>query len=183
MFLIFATKYLRANFSSAVFFFYFLTLSIDSARQTITAPCPEALDTSCEKRTMDQQCTHCVGCQHTPIQDTPSPYQRAWHEMALDDRERTMSDVRQRVRVHTGSHWGVYDAEVHDGHLVAVRPFDQDPHPTPLIEAMTSAVYHESRIPQPMVRQGYLQHGMASDRAGRGGGLFCAGVVGPRRWT
>ncbi len=89
-----------------------------------------------------------------------------------------MSDVRQRVRVHTGSHWGVYDAEVHDGHLVAVRPFDQDPHPTPLIEAMTSAVYHESRIPQPMVRQGYLQHGMASDRAGRGAEPFV-----PVSWT
>ena len=79
-----------------------------------------------------------------------------------------MSEVTQRAWVHTGSHWGVYDAEVHDGQLVAVRPLAQDPHPAPLTEAMPSAVYHESRVLQPMVRQGYRQHGRASDRAGRG---------------
>ena len=79
-----------------------------------------------------------------------------------------MSEVTQRAWVHTGSHWGVYDAEVHDGQLVAVRPLAQDPHPAPLTESMPSAVYHESRVLQPMVRQGYRQHGRASDRAGRG---------------
>jgi biotin/methionine sulfoxide reductase len=79
-----------------------------------------------------------------------------------------MSRVTATARVHTGSHWGVYDAEVQDGRLVAVHPFEKDPHPTPLIEAMPSAVYHQSRIRQPMVRQGYLKHGPTSDRAGRG---------------
>jgi hypothetical protein len=65
-----------------------------------------------------------------------------------------MGDIRQRMRVHTGSHWGVYDAEVRDGHLVAVKPLGQDPHPPPLIEAMASAVYHESRIQPYSVRNG-----------------------------
>jgi biotin/methionine sulfoxide reductase len=79
-----------------------------------------------------------------------------------------MSTAPYRTRVHTASHWGVYDAEVQDGQIVAVKPFEKDPHPTPLIEALPGAVSHESRILQPMVRQGYLKHGMASNRAGRG---------------
>lgn len=79
-----------------------------------------------------------------------------------------MHNTRGTTRVHTGSHWGVYAAEVQDGRVVAVQPFADDPHPTPLIEAMPDALYHDSRIPRPMVRQGYLKHGVASDRAGRG---------------
>lgn len=71
-------------------------------------------------------------------------------------------------RFHTGSHWGLYDAEVADGKLVGVQPFADDPHPTPLVQALPSAVYHRSRITQPMVRKGFLEHGVASDRAGRG---------------
>ena len=83
-----------------------------------------------------------------------------------------MSNTSYGARVHTGSHWGVYEAEVQDGQLIAVRAFKSDPHPTRLIEAMPSAVYHESRTVQPMVRQGYLQHGTASDRTGRGAEPF-----------
>lgn len=79
-----------------------------------------------------------------------------------------MSSAIETARVHTGSHWGVYDAEVHDGRLVRTRPFAHDPHPSPLIEAMPSAIHHASRVTRPMVRQGYLEHGIASNRAGRG---------------
>jgi biotin/methionine sulfoxide reductase len=79
-----------------------------------------------------------------------------------------MPTVTSRAQVHTGSHWGVYDAEVHDGRLVAVKALARDPHPTSLIEALPGAVYHESRITRPMVRQGYLERGIASDRSGRG---------------
>ena len=72
------------------------------------------------------------------------------------------------VQIHTGSHWGIYDADVHDGRLAAVRPFAQDPQPAALLDALPSGVYHQSRIACPMVRQGYLERGSASDRAGRG---------------
>ena len=89
-----------------------------------------------------------------------------------------MSQVPTRSRVHTGSHWGVYQADAQEGRLAAVIPHPQDPHPAPLLAGVPSAVYHESRIPQPMVRQGYLQHGMASDRAGRGVEPFV-----PVSWT
>ncbi|ETW94223.1 MAG: hypothetical protein ETSY1_35795, partial [Candidatus Entotheonella factor] len=71
-------------------------------------------------------------------------------------------------RFHTGSHWGLFDAEVEEGVLVGIQPFAGDPHPTPLVHAMPSAVYHRSRITWPMVRKGYLEQGIESDRAGRG---------------
>jgi biotin/methionine sulfoxide reductase len=79
-----------------------------------------------------------------------------------------MSTATDRPLVHTGAHWGVFDAEVHDGQLRAVRPAAHDPHPTPLIDALPSAITHASRVRRPMVRQGYLKHGWRSDRAGRG---------------
>lgn len=75
-------------------------------------------------------------------------------------------------RYHTGSHWGLYDVEVEDGKLVGIQPFADDPHPTPLVHALPSAVYHPSRITQPMVRKGYLAKGIGSDRAGRGSEPF-----------
>jgi hypothetical protein len=79
-----------------------------------------------------------------------------------------MSHAASRSRVHTGSHWGVYDGEVEDGRLMAVRPFEKDPYPPPPIAAMPSAVDHESRIMRPMVRRGYLERGPSSDPTGRG---------------
>ncbi|MBM3224303.1 MAG: molybdopterin guanine dinucleotide-containing S/N-oxide reductase [Candidatus Tectomicrobia bacterium] len=79
-----------------------------------------------------------------------------------------MPQASGTTRVHTGSHWGVYHADIKQGRLASVTPHAQDPHPTPLLEAFPSALYHETRIAQPMVRQGYLEHGPDSDRAGRG---------------
>lgn len=79
-----------------------------------------------------------------------------------------MSETAHTSRFHTGSHWGVYEAEVRDGRLVGTQPFEHDPHPSRLVNSMPSAVYHESRVTHPMVRQGYLENGIASDRSGRG---------------
>ena len=38
------------------------------------------------------------------------------------------------VRNH--SHWGSFYAEVADGRVVGVRPFERDPEPSPLIETL-----------------------------------------------
>jgi len=73
-----------------------------------------------------------------------------------------------RAVVHTGSHWGLFDAEVEHGRIVGVRPFAKDPQPSPIIQAIPSAVYAPCRITRPMVRQGWLKRGIRSDRAGRG---------------
>jgi biotin/methionine sulfoxide reductase len=61
------------------------------------------------------------------------------------------------VRNH--SHWGAFLAEVEDGRVVGVRPFEHDPDPSPLIEAVPAAVHSPTRIAQPMVREGWLARG------------------------
>ena len=63
----------------------------------------------------------------------------------------------QLVRNH--SHWGAFLAEVEDGRMVGVRPFEHDPDPSHLIDAIPAAVHSATRIAQPMVREGWLQHG------------------------
>lgn len=66
------------------------------------------------------------------------------------------------------SHWGAYRVEARDGRVVGVTPFEEDPDPSPLVEAMPDVVHHECRIAEPMVRQGFLKKGHNSDGAGRG---------------
>ena len=61
------------------------------------------------------------------------------------------------VRNH--SHWGAFLAEVEDGRVVGVRPFERDPDPSPLIEAIPAAVHSTARIAQPFVREGWLKSG------------------------
>ncbi|MCZ6510815.1 MAG: molybdopterin guanine dinucleotide-containing S/N-oxide reductase [Alphaproteobacteria bacterium] len=76
-------------------------------------------------------------------------------------------------RFHT-SHWGTFTAEVEDGRLVGVRPFAQDPDPSPIIHSMVDAVYDESRIMRPMIRKGWLDHGPGGTREARGTEPFVA---------
>lgn len=85
-----------------------------------------------------------------------------------------MSAAGGKTIVHTGSHWGIYDVEVENGRIAGVRAFDKDPKPSQIIKTMPSAVYATSRIEQPMVRQGWLEHGVESNRAGRGVEPFVA---------
>jgi len=74
-----------------------------------------------------------------------------------------------RRRSH--SHWGAFTAEVRDGRLVGVTPFERDPGPTDLITSMPASVHSPMRIAEPMVRAGWLEHGPAS-KARRGAEPF-----------
>src|SRR5271154_7024917 len=65
------------------------------------------------------------------------------------------------VRNH--SHWGAFLAEVEEGRIVGVRPFEHDTDPSPLIAAVPAGVHSPVRIAQPMVREGWL-----SQRPGHG---------------
>ncbi|MGE3536229.1 MAG: molybdopterin guanine dinucleotide-containing S/N-oxide reductase [Candidatus Tectimicrobiota bacterium] len=85
-----------------------------------------------------------------------------------------MSTDSSSTLVHSGSHWGIYDVEVAHERVVGVRPFHRDPQPSPIVTAMPSAVHAASRITRPMVRQGWLKHGVTSNRAGRGVEPFVA---------
>src|SRR5215510_5768227 len=65
------------------------------------------------------------------------------------------------------SHWGAFYAEVEDGRFVGVKPFERDPDPSQLIEAMPASVYSAARVVRPMVRAGWLERGHGSGE-GRG---------------
>src|SRR5215475_14186124 len=66
-----------------------------------------------------------------------------------------MRTMARLVRNH--SHWGAFLAEVEDGRVVGVRPFELDPEPSPLIEAVPSAVHSPLRVARPFVREGWLK--------------------------
>jgi biotin/methionine sulfoxide reductase len=75
------------------------------------------------------------------------------------------------VRNH--SHWGAFVAEVEDGRVVAVRSFEHDPEPSPLLEALPDAVHSKTRVAKPFVREGWLKDGPGSGD-GRGREPFVA---------
>ena len=68
----------------------------------------------------------------------------------------------------TASHWGTYRAEVEDGRLIALHGFEDDVDPSPIGQAQIDTLDDPCRIPRPMVRQGYLEHGPDANRGGRG---------------
>ncbi|HIF12309.1 MAG TPA: hypothetical protein EYQ82_04740 [Dehalococcoidia bacterium] len=64
-----------------------------------------------------------------------------------------------RKRTRTLTHWGVYDIDVEDERIVAAHPWVDDPDPSNIGLSIPSAIHHESRITQPMVRaQGPTAH-------------------------
>jgi biotin/methionine sulfoxide reductase len=67
------------------------------------------------------------------------------------------------VRNH--SHWGAFLAEVEGGRVVGVRPFEKDPDPSHLINAIPAAVHSPTRIARPMIREGWLKHGPGRSQA------------------
>lgn len=61
------------------------------------------------------------------------------------------------------SHWGVFLArEARDG-KVEVRPFADDPNPSPIIRNFEDAVHHKIRVARPSVRRGWLENGPGPD--------------------
>lgn len=57
------------------------------------------------------------------------------------------------------THWGAFSAEVHNGDLTAVRPFDGDADPSPLLGNLPGSIRHRSRVTGPAVRRGWLDDG------------------------
>ena len=75
---------------------------------------------------------------------------------------------QQHKLVPVSSHWGNYLAEVAQDQLVAIHPYASDPDPTPIGQSLLNAKDRNVRIPQPMIRQGYLEKRHNSDGAQRG---------------
>ena len=81
-----------------------------------------------------------------------------------------MPDSVAETSVLTASHWGIVRATVRDGRIVRVAPFELDRAPSPNLDRLANLPYSPSRIRYPMVREGYLKAGSASNahRANRG---------------
>lgn len=68
----------------------------------------------------------------------------------------------------TATHWGNY-LITSDGHEIKeVVPYDTDHHPSEIAQSLLNTLDSNCRIAQPMVRKGYLEKGVNSDRSGRG---------------
>ncbi len=82
--------------------------------------------------------------------ETPGPH--------AEQGEPTLTEPT-RKRTRTLTHWGVYDIDVEDERIVAAHPWVDDPDPSNIGLSIPSAIHHESRITQPMVRaQGPTAH-------------------------
>lgn len=69
------------------------------------------------------------------------------------------------------SHWGAFSAEVTDGKLVSVVPFEHDPRPSPLNDVWPEMLASPMRVERPVVRKGWLE---GDGGAGRGEDEFVA---------
>ncbi|HEY2268275.1 MAG TPA: molybdopterin-dependent oxidoreductase, partial [Streptosporangiaceae bacterium] len=65
---------------------------------------------------------------------------------------------KQRRHVHL-THWGAAEIESDGRQLTSVRPWREDPDPSRILENLAGAHRHPTRIDQPYIRQGWLEHG------------------------
>jgi trimethylamine-N-oxide reductase (cytochrome c) len=76
------------------------------------------------------------------------------------------------TEVLTGSHWGAFYAKVEGGRFTGIRPWEQDPRPSPNLAGIMDSVYSPTRIKYPMVRRAFLEHGPGAAPETRGAGDF-----------
>ena len=80
--------------------------------------------------------------------------------------------TNQTHTVPTSTHWGNYKVEVTNGRIAAIHPYEEETHPSPIGQSLQDSLDPGGRIPQPMVRAGYLQDGRSGGGAGRGAEPF-----------
>lgn len=76
--------------------------------------------------------------------------------------------VANKSKSISGSHFGAFRAHVKGGQFTGVTAFEDDPNPSPMINALPSRTYAKTRVEYPMVREGFLKHGHKSDTSKRG---------------
>jgi biotin/methionine sulfoxide reductase len=82
--------------------------------------------------------------------------------------------VSKRQGFPTSTHWGNYLVGVEGDVIKAIYPAKDDPEPTEMGQSLLNAQDPDCRIPQPMVRKGYLQNREKSDGCKRGFEAFVA---------
>jgi len=85
-----------------------------------------------------------------------------------------LKTIMERSEKTTLTHWGAYKAVLEDGRLVGLCGVESDDDPSPIAGGMIDTLSAPARIASPMVRRGYLEHGVDSDRSGRGQEPFVA---------
>lgn len=71
-----------------------------------------------------------------------------------------------------GAHWGAFRAKVEDGKVVGVAPFELDPNPSQIMDAMPEMLYGDVRIDRPYVRASVARHGPGAAPEKRGAEPF-----------
>lgn len=71
-------------------------------------------------------------------------------------------------RIPHCSHWGAYTLLVEGDQITGVEPFAADPAPSPIIHSAPEWAKEERRVLRPMVREGWLEKRLDSNRRGRG---------------
>lgn len=64
-------------------------------------------------------------------------------------------------RYHS-SHWGAFSA-TREGNDLVIRPFAEDPDPSPILRNIPAALNHPARLSRPLVRRGWLEDGPGPD--------------------
>lgn len=72
--------------------------------------------------------------------------------------------AHERAQTINGTHWGMFHTRVQGNRVVAVEPFERDPHPGALISGVPEAVHAPNRVLKPALRRGWLE----GKRQGRG---------------
>ena len=80
--------------------------------------------------------------------------------------------AKKVTAVPTCTHWGNYKVETDGAELLSVQTYATDKEPTLIAQSLLDSLDKNVRIPQPMVREGYLKHGRESDGSGRGSEAF-----------
>ena len=70
--------------------------------------------------------------------------------------------------------WGAYGVETEDGKIVSMKPFSEDPDPSPIGFGMPQALGDPVRIQQPMIRKGWLDRKDGKSASRRGEGQYVA---------
>ena len=73
-----------------------------------------------------------------------------------------MDQAREDWSPHS-AHWGAFSARW-NGATLDIRPYEEDPAPSPILQNFTTAMRHKARILRPMVRKAWLDRSAPSER-------------------
>ena len=77
--------------------------------------------------------------------------------------EQEMDQAREDWSPHS-AHWGAFSARW-NGATLDIRPHEDDPAPSSILQNFTTAMRHKARILRPMVRKAWLDRSARSERS------------------